>query len=586
MDGGSAPHGKAADAASPAADRLQQRLRAQVSGLRQRRRLRYGRHRLMSPLTRRILAVNLLALLMLAGSVLYLNRTKDWLISAEVKAMNDEARIFAAALAEGAVSLSLLDRYEIDPVRSVAMMQHLMAENPERIRLFDRHGGLMADSWSVTGSQQAVQHSTLLPPGAKPGVVDKLGREAEVLLDKLASLDPASGPARPPYMELPTQFADQYPHTWAALSGEAGSAVYVLADRRLLLSVAVPVQRFKQVLGVVMLSRTSENIDAAMRSARLDILRVAAATFAITTLLSLYLAGTIVRPIRRLAAAAERVRHGQGRQILIPDLTRRGDEIGDLSAALGEMTQALWARMDAIERFAADVSHEIKNPLTSLNSAVETLGFVTNPEAQKKLLRIIAQDVQRLDRLVTDISSASRLDSELSKARPEPLDVAAMLNMLRDSFDSRQRKGLDAEDAAPVAVTLALPPGVPLRIRGVETRLTQVIENLLSNALSFSPPGASVAMQARREGNSIVIAVSDDGPGIPEGKLEAIFDRFYTERPKGEAFGNHSGLGLSIARQIVTAHNGTIRAVNRYREDGSIAGATFTVVLPALDPAV
>lgn len=546
-----------------------------------------GRRRLLSPLTRRILAVNLLALLMLAGGVLYLNRTKDWLISAETKAMNDEARIFAAALAEGAVSLSLLDRYEIDPVRSVAMMQHLMADNPERIRLFDRHGAMMADSWFVTGSQQAVQHSLLPAPNSEPDLIEQLQREVEHLFDRLATLDPASGGTRPPYMELPTQFADQYPHTWAALSGEAGSAVYLLADRRLLLSVAVPVQRFKQVLGVVMLSRTSENIDAAMRSARLDILRVLAGTFTITTLLSLYLAGTIARPIRRLAAAAERVRHSKGRQFLIPDLSRRGDEIGDLSVALGDMTQALWNRMDAIESFAADVSHEIKNPLTSLNSAVETLGLIKDPERQKKLLRIIAQDVQRLDRLVTDISSASRLDAELSKAEPQPLDLAVMLNMLRDSFDSRQRKGWDIDEdepAAPVAVTLALLPGTVLPVRGVEVRLTQVFENLLSNALSFSPPGGTVTMQARREGGSVVVAVSDDGPGIPEGKLDAIFDRFYTERPAGEAFGNHSGLGLSIARQIVAAHNGTIRALNRYRDDGSVAGATFTVTLPALDP--
>jgi two-component system sensor histidine kinase ChvG len=298
----------------------------------------------------------------------------------------------------------------------------------------------------------------------------------------------------------------------------------------------------------------------------------------VTVLLSFYLAGTIARPIRKLAAAADHVRRGHGRHHEIPDFSHRGDEIGDLSGALRDMTAALWLRMDAIESFAADVAHEIKNPLTSLRSAVETVARVRDPDQQRRLMSIIEDDIQRMDRLISDISNASRLDAELSRAESEPVDIGRMLRMLTDIHETTA-----AERAAP-RIQLELPNGADLTVPGLEGRLVQVFQNIIANALSFSSPDGTVTVHARTTGDMVEVTVTDEGPGIPEGKLGAIFDRFYTERPAGEKFGTHSGLGLSISKQIVDAHGGEIFARNRHAEseteEENMHGAIFTVRLP------
>jgi two-component system, OmpR family, sensor histidine kinase ChvG len=234
------------------------------------------------------------------------------------------------------------------------------------------------------------------------------------------------------------------------------------------------------------------------------------------------------------------------------------------------MTAGLWNRIDAIERFAADVSHEIKNPLTSLRSAVETTARVTDPVQQRRLMAIILEDVQRLDRLITDLSDASRLDAELQRAESGSVDIGRMLGMLADLYRTT------LEDSG-IKVTLSLPPGSSLTVPGIEDRLVQVFRNLIGNAISFSPPGGSITLRARREGAWVIATVEDDGPGIPAGKLDAIFERFYTERPAGEKFGTHSGLGLSISKQIITAHRGEVFAENREGRPG----ARFTVKIPA-----
>jgi two-component system, OmpR family, sensor histidine kinase ChvG len=346
----------------------------------------------------------------------------------------------------------------------------------------------------------------------------------------------------------------------------------------LVLSAAVPVQRYKQVLGAVLLSSDSTDIDKAVRSVRFEILKIFLIALGITVLLSIYLAGTIARPIRRLAAAAERVRRFHGRQVLIPDFSSRGDEIGDLSASFREMTGALWARMDAIERFAADVAHEIKNPLTSLRSAVETAARVDDPRQQRKLLAVVLEDVQRLDRLITDISDASRLDAELSRVELEPVLIGRMLEALTDLHQATA-----GEDMPKLVLTLSGALGTQagdLAVLGIEDRLVQVFRNLIANAISFSPLGAPIRVAAERHGEDVVVTIEDDGPGIPDGKLEAIFERFYSERPASEKFGTHSGLGLSISKQIVEAHRGSIRAENRRDVDGSTLGARFIVRLP------
>jgi two-component system sensor histidine kinase ChvG len=339
------------------------------------------------------------------------------------------------------------------------------------------------------------------------------------------------------------------------------------------LSVAIPVQRYKQVLGALMLSTGSTEIEEEVRTVRFELLRIFGVALLVTVLLSLYLAGTIARPIRRLAAAAERGR-GRRARVEIPDFTRRGDEIGELSGALREMTDALWQRMSAIERFAADVAHEIKNPLSSLKSAVETAVRIEEPATQRRLMAIILDDVERLDRLITDISDASRLDAELSRLELGPVDIAAMLQALVDVHEATRGDGRPR-------LILDLPErGRSLMVPGTETRLSQVFLNVIANAVSFSPPDDEIRLTARHDGRAVLVTVEDCGPGIPEDKLTAIFDRFYSERPAGEKFGTHSGLGLSISKQIIEAHRGMIWAENRKHADGVVAGARFSIRLP------
>jgi two-component system, OmpR family, sensor histidine kinase ChvG len=321
-------------------------------------------------------------------------------------------------------------------------------------------------------------------------------------------------------------------------------------------------------------STSSGEIEKELRNVRLELLQIFGAALLITVLLSFWLAGTIARPIRRLAAAAERAR-GRGARVEIPDFTGRRDEIGDLSGSLREMTDALWQRMHAIESFAADVAHEIKNPLGSLRSAVETAARIEDPVKQRRLMAIILDDVERLDRLITDISDASRLDAELGRLEVEPVDLGEMLRALVDVHEAAAATG-------PPRLALDLPErDRPLIVPGIETRLSQVFRNVIANALSFSPPDSQIRLVARHDGRAVLVTVEDCGPGIPEEKLTAIFDRFYTERPAGEKFGTHSGLGLSISRQIVEAHRGQIWAENRRHPSGKVIGARFLIRLPA-----
>src|SRR4029077_11748009 len=300
-------------------------------------------------------------------------------------------------------------------------------------------------------------------------------------------------------------------------------------------------------------------------------------TLLVTVLLSLYLASTIAQPIRRLAAAARRARGRAGR-IEIPDVTGRSDEIGELARSLREMTDALWQRMSAIESFAADVAHEIKNPLSSLRSAVETAARLDDPEKQRRLMAIVQDDVERLDRLITDISDASRLDAELSRLELSPTDIGAMLRALVEMHDETRSEG-----SPRLVLDLPADPGRGrgLVVPGVESRLSQIFLNIIANAVSFSPPGGEIRIHAALDGRAVLVTVEDQGPGIPDDKLTAIFDRFYSERPAGEKFGTHSGLGLSISKQIVDAHRGRIWAENRTGATGEIIGARFLIRLPA-----
>lgn len=557
---------------------------------------RGGTRRRVSPLTLRILAVNVLALVLLMAGLLYLGRYQDRLIQAETEALETEARIFASALGEGAVNRILTapsptgdeggERFELAPELARPMIRRLAEATATRTRLYDIDGRMLSDSRVLVGSQGRIEIRELPSPPAG----DPLSRAINDLYTRLIDVVP-SREGLPVYREQP---GEPNPDVERALGGEAAATVWRVdgagGDPELLLTVAVPVQRYREVLGAVLLTRNGGEIDRAIRSVRFDILRVFAVALLVTVALSFYLAGTIARPIRRLAQAADRLRTSHGRHAEIPDLTRRGDEIGELSGVLREMTDALWTRMDAIERFAADVAHEIKNPLTSLRSAVETAGRVSDPRHRDRLMAIIADDVQRLDRLISDISNASRLDAELSRAEPEPVDIGLLLTMLAElrqtvaeTVDEPVAAGGTGEAGpAPPRVVVDVPAGERLVVPGLEGRLTQLFQNLIDNALSFSPPGGLVKLTARRNGRSVTVVVSDQGPGIPDGKEEAIFDRFYTERPAGEKFGTHSGLGLSIVKQIVGAHNGSVFAQNRRISGGSIDGADFVVTLPLL----
>jgi two-component system sensor histidine kinase ChvG len=525
---------------------------------------------LISPLTRRILAVNVLALAILAGGFLYLGKYQTSLLGQQIESLKTQGEIFAAALSEGAVLDSPDEGEVLLPDLARQMMWRLVEPTHTRARLFDVRGRIIADSRMLKSAGAAIRVSELPPPdhrGPIPRLFDRVFAWIARLLPHRARY--------PVYHKSPSPRAADFPEVVQALRGTEASAVRSDPQKGgLLISVAVPVQRYRQVLGVVLLSTGSGEIQAELRTVRLELLRIFAAALFVTVLLSFYLAGTIARPIRRLAAAADRAR-GRRARVDIPDFTGRGDEIGDLSGALREMTGALWQRMSAIESFAADVAHEIKNPLSSLRSAVETATRIEDPQKQRRLMAIILDDVQRLDRLITDISDASRLDSELSRIELEPVDIAAMLRALVDVHEAAGGEG------AP-RLTLELPErGRDLTVPGIETRLSQVFRNVIANAVSFSPPDGEIRLVARHDGRGVLVTVEDQGPGIPEEKLTAIFDRFYSERPLGEKFGTHSGLGLSISKQIVEAHRGMIWAENRKDAGGAVIGARFFIHLPA-----
>jgi two-component system, OmpR family, sensor histidine kinase ChvG len=348
--------------------------------------------------------------------------------------------------------------------------------------------------------------------------------------------------------------------------------------------VAVPIQRFRTVRGALLLSTQGGDIDQTVEAERLAILKVFLVAAGIMSLLSVLLAGTIAGPVRRLADGADRVRRRVRGRVEIPDFTGRRDEIGHLSGNLREMTDALYSRIEAIESFAADVAHELKNPLTSLRSAVETLPLAKSDTSRSRLLAVIQDDVRRLDRLISDISDASRLDAELQRQEAAPVDLSKLLSAVVSVANEVKR-----DDGVTVSLTFEGSPRV-FMVQGHDSRLSQVINNLIDNARSFSPANGTVRVTCRRAGGTVVITVDDDGPGIRPDAIDKIFERFYTDRPQ-QNFGKNSGLGLSISKQIVDAHGGRLTALNRIAPaqddsdpsaDPKILGARFTVQLPAM----
>lgn len=555
-------------------------------------------HAVFSSLTRRILFFNIAATVVLVGGILYLNQFREGLIDARVESLLTQGEIIAGAISASASvdtnSITIdpekllelqagqsitpvpndedLD-FPIDPDRVAPVLRRLISPTRTRARLFDADANLLLDSRHLYSRGQVLRFD--LPP---------VEQESVSWNDRIVGLFNRMLQQRnlPVYREAPGGDGSIYPEVMNALTGVRGAVVRINDKGELIVSVAVPVQRFRAVLGVLLLSTQAGDIDKIVHAERLAIMRVFGVATLVNILLSLLLSSTIANPLRRLAAAAIRVRRGAKQREEIPDFAYRQDEIGNLSIALREMTTALYDRIDAIESFAADVSHELKNPLTSLRSAVETLPLAKSDDAKRRLTEIIFHDVRRLDRLISDISDASRLDAELARTDSTPVDLRVLLGNLVDI--SRQiRNG-----RKPVEIDLAVDAKGAKQdfiVNGHDLRLGQIITNLIENARSFVPDdGGRISIRLSQSRGRVNVTVEDNGPGIQAEDIDRIFERFYTDRPEGESFGQNSGLGLSISRQIAEAHNGTLRAENIVDARGAVRGARFVLSLPAGEP--
>jgi len=538
---------------------------------------------IFSSLTRRIMVLNLAGLLVLVVGILYLNQWRAGLIDARVQSLRVQGEIIAAAVAASATvdsdvisvnpdrllelqsgssvsPLSYFDpslEFPINPERVAPLLRNLITPTRTRARIYDQGGLMILDSDNIYARGEVIrQVITTEPPF--------------FLWDWWnAMLAWVPGDNYPTYQEYDIDEGRRYPEVDSALKGAPADFVRVDAHNQLVVSVAVPVQRLRAVVGVILLSTAPGDIDQIVTQERWGILRIALIAAAVQIALSLLLAGTIAGPMRRLSAAAERVQTAGNARAEIPDFTDRTDEIGHLSGALRSMTDALYNRIEAIERFAADVAHELKNPLTSLRSAVETLPRAKRPEDLERLNAIIQHDVRRLDRLISDISNASRLDAELAREGAERVDIEKLAEVMVSMHnDMASQRGVKVEMAKRVGRGTAI-------VNGHESRLAQVFSNLIDNAVSFSPDGGTVRVALSTDADDINVTITDEGRGIT-GDVSRIFLRFYTDRPDTESFGDHSGLGLSISKQIVEAHKGTIRAHNRTDR----SGAVFSVVLP------
>jgi two-component system sensor histidine kinase ChvG len=564
-----------------------------------RRALQFFTEQSSSSVTRRIVTLNVFGLLALSIGIIYLSQFRAGLIDARVQSLLVQSQIIAGAIAASATvetdssitinpdtllnlqpgqsygpsedALYGID-FPINPERVAPILRRLISPTKTRARIYDRDGVLLVDSRNLFGRGDILRFDLPPPTADKPGVFERAFLAVRRWLGR-GDL--------PLYRELGAENGKGYYEVGQALSGQDSSMVRISDRGDVIVSVAVPVQRFRAVRGALMLSTQGADIDDMVEAERLAILKVFLIAAAVMVVLSILLAGTIAEPVRRLADAAESVRRRIRSRVEIPDFTRRHDEIGHLSGAFRDMTNALYSRIEAIESFAADVSHELKNPLTSLRSAVETLPLAKTDDSRARLLAIIQHDVSRLDRLISDISDASRLDAELQRQDAAPVDFARLLGTLVAVANEVKR-----DDGVTVTLRFEGGSGRAFFVPGHDSRLGQIIDNLIENARSFSPPNGVVRVICRRVKDSIEISVDDDGPGVRPDVLDKIFERFYTDRPH-QGFGQNSGLGLSISKQIAEAHGGTIWVENRTGApdaDGTpiVLGARFVVRLPAM----
>lgn len=519
-------------------------------------------------LTTRILAVNVFALAMLAGGFFYLDSYRGRLIDQRLDQAAHDAQAIAMAI-----------RGQPAAERG-SMLVPFGSLTGARIRLYGPDGRLIEDSWRATGPTYRLRH-----PSEEPWQ-RHVARFLDRMVDRIVGADRISR-----YREPVPDRAQAWPEVQdlregegfrvtradretCALCGPASARIRYAPDRTPMISAATPAEG-----GWLLLTTNARDITRIVRAERLRLGMVLLAVALASVLLSLFLARTIVRPLRRLARAAIRVRLGRAREVIVPRLPDRRDEIGSLARALSDMSQALRERIDATDAFAADVTHELKNPLASLRSAVDTLERVQNDEQRAALLAVIQDDVRRLDRLITEIAEASRLDAELSRARFEPIDLGITIEKMLQARESR------GSEARRIEIAYARPRKGVAVVMGDESRLVRVLDNLLDNAVSFSPEGGLVEISATRVGDDVIIRVEDQGPGVPPELKDDIFRRFHSVRPAGEAFGEHSGLGLAIAKAIVDGHLGQIEVETR---DMRADGAAFSIRLPAAqtEPAV
>ena len=502
-----------------------------------------------SRLGRLIIVLNMLGLLILIVGALVLNELRRGLVIARIDSLTTQGELIATIIDQAATVGEPAPG--MDAGYASQILQLLSNPRTQRARLFDNKGRLLADSYWVADRVEW----KVLPPAKPRGTGPPAQSRPKLPVAKVNAANAA--------------LAVEVRH---AMTGRRTAGMRMSAEGDRVVSVSIPIQHVQAVLGVLTLE--ASDVDVIIARQRAALFPFILLALSVTFVSSLLLNTLIALPVRRLARAADKVRLSGARSISLPDIAKRDDELGDLTRALEAMTDAQSERMDAIERFAADVAHEIKNPLTSMRSAVETLDLVTDPKARDRLLGILKQDVQRLDRLVTDISNASRLDAELSREDPKPFDLSRLLSEIVQTYETSLRPGevtvrfLSSADLEPPMVS------------GREGPLAQVVRNLIDNARSFSPAGGEVRVRLEQSRGEAVVIVDDDGVGIPAENLETVFQRFYTSRPKGSAFGGNSGLGLSIARQIVGAQGGTIHAENRSDGGGAVAGARFVVTLP------
>jgi len=534
---------------------------------RRRRSRRRGPRRSLwtSRLTRNIFLSNLIGLIILVVGALAMNRFEEGLINAKVDNIQSLASTITTVIGEQATGYGGTAELDVDGARQV--LRGVNVQEGWRVRLHDKSGDLVADTNTLNFDIEVETLDPILEDIPERPKQDVWRENIRAWIDdKLHNL-----PWRRAKRESLRRNVKA--EVRSGLDGESSYGPRYDEDDNLIVTVSLPVQRVQKVLGVVTVE--SNDVASIVTAERRALAPIIGMAFLAMFLTSLALTLFISLPMRRLARAAEIVTRSAQKRDAIPDLSHRRDEIGDLSLVLRNMTEGLYNRIDDIANFAADVAHEIKNPLTSLRSASDTLRVAKTEEQREKLIDIIQQDVSRMDRLITDISKASKVDANLARETAKTLDVGEIAENIVEFYQqTRSKDGPGVIDAS------AIDPNSPIYIRAYETPFAQVLRNLIDNALTFSPKTGKVTVTAKKDGNRVIFTVDDEGPGIPEDNLETVFERFYTQRPKGATFGNHSGLGLAICRQIITAHRGTIHAENRVNAEGQITGARFTVDVP------